>query len=328
MDQRDNAILNTTISFPTRCARCQRWYAAFKVKWMRWDASVFSNRAQTPVEKHEIVVPDSLRDAVLRFPHTLNLSQCRTSTPENLNSIAKGAGVRIESLETHGGMGRIYTLTDATRILKIADIRTSWSKYEPANYKTLEARGVPCAKVYTSATPTIGPTAYVIMVLERLEFTMTAFIRAVGRDPHRFTAGAVADMLRGILDMLREQKLVYGDLSPDNIMFRCIGRADTQSAKYEIALIDPQFLVPRDDFTRVMGAARGEAFDTTYLALKVQAIGLLDPAVHKFTDAVCADVLGHATPLEKHTRKWLLNEAPVALFIAYDILRAAHKASK
>jgi hypothetical protein len=299
---------------------------------MRWDASVFSNRAQTPVETREIeltplVLPDTLRDAVLRFPHTLNLSQCRTSTPKKLNSIAKGVDVQIESLETHGGMGRIYTLTDATRILKIADIRTSWSKYEPANYKTLEARGVPCANVYSTATPTIGPTAYVVMVLERLEFTMTAFIRAVGRDPHRFTTGAVAAMLRGILDTLREQKLVYGDLSPDNIMFRCIGRADTQSATYELALIDPQFLVPRDDFALVMGAARGEAFDVTYLALKVQAIGMLDPAVHKFTDAVCADVLGHVPP-EKHTRKWLLNEAPVALFIAYDLLRAAHKASK
>jgi hypothetical protein len=314
-------LLNTTLSFPTRCARCRRWYAAFKVKWARWDASVFSNRTQTPVEKYEIVVPDSLRDVVLGFPHTLNLSQCRTSTPANLEIIAKGVDVQIESLETHGGMGRIYTLTDPERLLKIADIRTSWSKYEPANYKTLEARGVPCAKVYVSATPTIGPTAYVVMVLERLEFTMTAFIRAVGRTAD-FNAAAVAGMLRGILDMLRERKLVYGDLSPDNIMFRCIG-----PTKYEIALIDPQFLVLRDDFTRVMGDARGESFDTTYLALKVQAIGLLDPAVRKFTDAVCADVLGHVPP-EKHTRKWLLNEAPVALFIAYDILRAAHKASK
>ncbi len=318
----NDGILNTTLSFPTRCARCQRWYAAFKVKWARWDASVFSNRAPTPVEKKDINVPDSLRDEVLRFPHTLNLSQCRTSTPANLNSIARGVDVRIETLETHGGMGRIYTLTDSTRILKIADIRTSWSKYEPANYKTLEARGVPCAKVYASATPTIGPTAYVVMVLERLEFTMTAFIRAVGRNPHRFTAGAVAAMLCGILDMLHKQQIVFGDLSPDNIMFRAVG-----ASTYELALIDPQFLVPRDDFTRVMGAVRGEAFDTTYLALKVQAIGLLDPAVRKFTDAVCADVLGHVPP-EKHTRKWLLNEAPVALFIAYDILRAAHKASK
>jgi serine/threonine protein kinase len=149
--------------------------------------------------------------------------------------------------------------------------------------------------------------------MERLEFTMTAFIRAAGR-VHLPPKDIIA-VLKTLLDLLHTRNLVYGDLSPDNIMFRRVDDVD-----FQIVLIDPQFMASRQDFSTSTSETKAKAFDTTYLALKIQAIGMLDPAVHKFTDAVCAGILGHV-PLEKYTKRWLTHEAPVGLFMAYDVLR-------
>ena len=307
-------LATTTLPFPTRCARCQRFYAALRAKVARWHRSVFPSAIKAS-ETGELLVSEDIRDLALDLPPLPHTTQCRTKCPNRISDLTEGLKIKVDALETHGGMGRIYSLRDSAVILKISDIATSWSRYEPGNYKLLENAGIPCAQLMASARRTLGDTCYVIMVLERLEFTMTAFIRAIGRtrdaDP-KFVAG----LLRGILHLMETQEFVYGDLSPDNIMFRPLG-----DCKYELSLIDPQFLVPTKDFKKAMGEQRGSIFDTTYLALKVQAIGMLDPAVSKFTDAVCAGVLGH-TPPEKHTRHWLLHEAPVGLFMAYDILRA------
>ena len=331
MSVADDRLLTTTLPFPTRCTTCRRWYAAFKARFARWNKTVFSNKvlsSDTPAPDH-IDIPPYLLDVILGFPHTMiHAAQCRTKPPPALRQLLAGLDVKVEALETHGGMGRIYTLRDPAKILKVADIRTSWCKYEPANYALLKSRGIPCAHLDFATTRTVHvpgvaiDAAYVVMAMERLDCTLTACIRAMARlpDPARSPAH-IAAILQRVLDTLAANGLVYGDLSPDNIMFRSVG-----GTRYELALIDPQFVVPLDAFKAAMGAARALAFDTTYLALKVQAIGLLDPVVAKFADAVCAHILGH-TPLEKHTRRWLLHEAPVALFLAYDILRDTNKKS-
>ncbi len=307
-------LATTTLPFPTKCAWYQRTYARLRTKVSTWHTSVFPNRrSEDPGTQPEpIRIPPELRDLALSFPHTLNLTQCRTKSPEGLAELIDGLKIKIDALETHGGMGRIYALRDPSKVLKVADVRTSWCKFEPRNYRVLRECKVPCATVHASLSRKCRDTAYILLLLERLEFTMTAFIRALGRTSAHPTI--VSGMLQDILRLLRENDLVFGDLSPDNIMFRSLG-----GHVYELALVDPQFLVRGESFRKVLGHTRGTAFDTTYLALKVQAIGLLDPPVAKFTNAVCAKILGHL-PAEKHTRYWLLHEAPTALFVAYDIL--------
>lgn len=303
-------LIDTTMPFPTRCVRWRQWYAALRAKFSTWHASVFPDTAlagRTAVSTRCIHIPDRISALARSFPDTLCSSKCRTEPPQNLQELTDGLQIKVRALETHGGMGRIYRLQDVSHVLKVADIRTSWSKYESRNYEVLRSKGIACAHVVSSAVK----EQYLVMVLERLEFTMTAFIRAAAR------TGAspkwVAGMLCGILDSLRDSGLVFGDLSPDNIMFRSVGSG------YEIALIDPQFLVPSRDFLKSMGSARGNAFDTVYLSLKVHAIGILDKTVLKFCESVCVGILGHV-PREKQTRRWLTHEAPVGLFVAYDIL--------
>ena len=346
-DARDaEPLATTTLPFPTKCARCQRTYAAFRAKIVRWHRSVFPSPPNAAHHTHTalgtLCVSDTVRILARSFPKTVaDLSRCRTKSPARLADLTEGLGVRVDTLETHGGMGRIYALRDPDKILKVADVKTSWSKYEAKNYQLLEARGVPVATVHAAVLRALAETTYLVMVLERLEFTMTAFIRAVGRRPGPGDVQAVTGVLRKLLDALDAAGLVYGDLSPDNIMLRPIaggaaydaggaaydaGAAayDARGAAYDVALIDPQFVVPEPEFAAKLGAARSRAFDTTYLALKVQAIGMLDPAVAKFADAVCAGILGHV-PAQKQTRHWLLHEAPVGLFMAYDALRATYK---
>ena len=255
---------------------------------------------------------------------------CRTEKPDRLSDVVEGLSVKIECLETHGGMGRIYALRDPDQVLKIADLRTSWCKHEARNYKVLETAGIPCARVLASAVRTVSPgKTYAVMVLERLDFTMTAYIRALARTTASVSTSvrAVVQAISALVHVLQSNDLAFGDLSPDNIMFRRLDCADDSCpATYELALIDPQFMCPLPLFEDAVGPVRGRAFDTTYIALKIQAIGLLDRACAPFTDAVCAGLLGH-TPLEKHTRRWLLHEAPVGLFMAYDVLRQSIKVS-
>lgn len=307
-------LANTTMPFPTRCVRWRRWYALLRAKFSTWHASVFPDAAvgkDRPPRR--LKIPEGVATLSASLPHMPHQVHCRTKQPRDLPELVEGLHVTIRAQETQGGMGRIYRLRDASRVLKVADIRTSWSKHEARNYEILRSKGVSCADVIAAAVK----ADHSILVLERLDFTMTAFIRAAGR------IGAsskwVAGMVRGVLDALREAGLVYGDLSPDNIMFRSFG-----SSEYELALIDPQFVVPAEDFLKAMGSTRGNAFDTVYVALKIHAIGLMDPAVSKFTQSVCSGILGHV-PREQRTRYWLVHEAPVGLCIAYDILRQQQK---
>jgi hypothetical protein len=252
-----------------------------------------------------------------------------------LSELVSGLRVAVDMLETHGGMGRIYALKDPSRVLKVADLKTSWCRYEPMNYRTLEANNIPCATMYADCRRPLDNTVFVLMVLERLEFTMTALIRAAGRtkqDPRKISV-----ILKSVLRMLKNANLAYGDLSPENIMFRrCSPESSSDSASgstsasasgststptnlFEIALVDPQFVVPLDAFQRGMTVKKADAFDTTYLALKIQIIGILDPPIRKFAESICADILGYV-PTEQQTRHWLVYDAPVGLFVAYDIL--------
>lgn len=316
----DDMLTTTTLPFPTRCRACQRWYVAFQTRCKSWHRSVFPNQNQIDhnafgdnvPESWVVRVPTKIRQFALEFPHTMNTLQCRTQPPARFEELVRGIGIDVEALETHGGMGRIYGLRDATKILKIGDVRTGWCKFEHQNYQRLEAMRLPCPHVYHAEIRTVDGVPYFVAVLERLEFTLTAFIRAIGRrggDP-KIVVNIVLQLLRA----LRHHGLVYADLSPDNIMFRAL-----QNDQYEIAFIDPQFLVNLTDFSTI-GATKARAFDTIYAALKIQAIGLLDPDVRKFTNAITKGILGHVPP-EKRTRYWLMNEAPVGLFIAYAALR-------
>ena len=313
----ENLTLMTTL--PLVCTRCKGWFVAFKSRFSNWHASVFPTDTgrPPPPPSLRIFLAHDLQFLTKSFPHTLNTSQCRTEKPSKLTDLVRGLGIDIDSLEIHGGMGRIYALKDPAKVLKVADVARGWCKYERSNYITLQKLDLPCAGIYTSVFRRFDETVYLLTIMERLEFTMTAFIRAAGR-AHVSPKDTIT-VLKTLLDLLQTNDLVYGDLSPDNIMFRRLG--DTE---FEIVLIDPQFMVSHHDFSVVTSEVKAKAFDTTYVALKIQAIGMLDPPVHKFTDAVCAGILGHV-PLEKYTKRWLTHEASVGLFMAYDILRKKTK---
>jgi hypothetical protein len=307
----ENLTLMTTL--PLVCTRCKGWFVAFKSRFSSWHSSVFPTHTGRPPPSLQITIAHDLQILIKSFPHTLNTSQCRTEKPSKLADLVKGLRINVESLEIHGGMGRIYALKDPEKVLKVADVARGWCKYERSNYSILQTIDFPCVTVFTSVFRRFDNTVYLVTLMERLEFTMTAFIRAAGRS--NVNPKGVTIVLKTLLDLLQKHDIVYGDLSPDNIMFRRLD--DTE---FQIALIDPQFMVSRTDFGQVMSEVKARVFDTTYLALKIQAIGMLDPAVHKFTEAVCAGILGHV-PLEKYTKRWLTHEAPVGLFMAYDILR-------
>lgn len=311
-------LLTTTLPFPTKCHVLQRWYAAFKSQWSRWHRSVFPRPQQQqahPKKLNMVITYDELvRMSLLAKKHSTAV--CRTKAVDVMRLTKGMRGVHVVKLETHGGMGRIYALEDPTKLLKVADLRRSWCKYEAQNYQVLTKVGLPCAKVWASHTQMLDNDVYIVTVIERLDFTLSSYIRAAGRlnKPPKHIIG----LLVTLLDALDSHKIVFGDLSPDNIMFR-----NDDDDRYSLVLIDPQFAVPAAEFQKKMPEEKAKAFDKTYLALKIQAIGFSDPPVHRFADAVCAGILGH-TPLEKHTRRWLMHEAPVGLFMAYDILRTAN----
>lgn len=331
-----DALETTTLPFPTKCRRCQRLYAFFRTRFTRWHASVFPDTRQSTsaaAAGSTVLIPKATQSLACQFPHTMSPGMCRTQKPDRLSDLAERLRVKIDCLETHGGMGRIYALRDADKVLKIADVRTSWCKHESRNYSVLVTAGIPSARVVSSIMTTVSPgKTYAVMVLERLDFTLTAYLRALARTAECVTtsARAVVQLISVLLHSLQAHDLVFGDLSPDNIMFRCLdsdsGDSDSPGT-YELALIDPQFLCPLPLFEEAVGRVRGRAFDTTYVALKIQAIGLLDKVCAPFTNAVCAGLLGH-TPPEKHTRQWLLHEAPVGLFMAYDVLRQANRTGR
>lgn len=307
----DREIHESTLPFSTKCKKYQRWYASFRSKWWAWSVApaapyVSDDCIQIHILPHVFMSAQS-------FPHTMNPGTCRTHVPQAiLSELTQGLEVSVQSLETHGGMGRIYALTDPTKVLKIADVDRSWCAYEPQNYALLEQKGLPCAVMHSHCIRSVKQT-YVLTVLERLDITMTALIRAAGRlrqDPLM-----ISRVMKSMLCRLKEANVAYGDLSPDNIMCRYVDN-DT----YELALIDPQFMVPLDVFKRAMTPEKAEHFDTTYLALKIQSIGLLDPRVRNFTEIICKDILGYVPPPTK-TREWLIHDAPIGLYLAYDVLR-------
>lgn len=300
-----------TLPFPTGCTACHRMYAAFKMRWGRWH--IFPESPEPAHVGLGLDMSRHLEELAREQTSLVPKSVCRTTKPTKLHELAKMMSVRVEAPETNGGMARIYALEDPDKVLKVADVQRSWCKYEPRNYQRLHALGIPCSRLWDWQMCKIDDVYYVAMVLERLEFTLTAYIRAAGRvhaNPKK-----VVGLVQTILEELRQKNLAYVDLSPDNIMFRDVG-----NGTFAAALIDPQFVVPLDAFAKKMPPRKAQTFDTTYVALKIQAIGMMDPEVHKFTEAVCAGVLGHV-PLEKHAVRWLVHDAPVGLFMAYDILR-------
>jgi hypothetical protein len=310
-------LSSTTLPYAASCAPCRRLYAKIRGA-VKWHASVFADTSTVQTEPMYII-DATMHDVVglaRAFPHVPGgapAQKCRTDPPPK--TVLDAMTVAVDGLETHGGMGRIYSLRDPRIVLKVADVRTSWCKYERSNYDVLRKHRVSCARIVSDIVVPYRHTAYVGIVMERLEFTMTMFLRACARST-RVSPTWIVGMLRGVLETLRVAGLVYCDLSPDNIMFREKAGDET----YELVLVDPQFVVYLDDFRIAVGEKKAENFDVSYLALKVQAIGLVDPGSAKFTDAVCAGLLGHV-PLEKHTRRWLLHDAPIGLFMAYDILR-------
>ena len=300
----------STLPFSTNCKCVQRWYAAFKCRWSRWSISPASPQGSHP-DLHPLAIRAHVAMVAQKFPHTLNPALCRTQKPTKMSDLINGLGVVVDALETHGGMGRIYALRDSTKVLKVADVHRSWCKYEARNYGILERNCLPCARMIAHAMRPLDGTEYTVTVLERLEFTATAFLRSAGR--FREPPAVIAELFEAMLRRLRKSNLVYGDLSPDNIMFRHLG-----NDRYELALVDPQFLVPLAAFERGMTTSKAVAFDRIYLALKIQNIGVRDPAVRGFTDAICEALLGYLPP-SAASQKWIQIEAPVGLFVAYDI---------
>lgn len=296
-----------TVPFPRRCTACRRLYARVRTTFGSWNQAVFPAAGRRSLDEDAAApaVPDDVVALAGAYPAG-SRGPCKTAAipVDVVRAIAASLGVTTRRQEAAGGMGRVFALSDPDRVLKISDATTSWSAFEPRAYAVLRERDVPCVRLVGS----VSHPPYVAMVLDRAEVTLTAIVRAAARvrpDSARSLARAVRPLLAG----LRAAGLVFGDLSPDNVML----------AGADLVLIDPQFLVDAAAFRRRMGEARAHAFDTVYLALKIQAIGFVDVRAAAFARELAGAVLGREAPADDTAARWLLREAPVGLFLAYDI---------
>jgi hypothetical protein len=75
-----------------------------------------------------------------------------------------------------------------------------------------------------------------------------------------------------------------------------------------------------------MGASWAAAFDTVHLSLKILAIGVMskNTAVKQAAQIMCCALLQTDTPpLPEHMHRWLLNDVPRGLRMAYTALHTS-----
>lgn len=230
---------------------------------------------------HVYIPPDTVKTAK-HLPHTMAYQKKQSYTESLIQALVSGISidgtrVRIWSSEGHGRLGRVYALTHPFHVLKV-----SKTDLEAHNYSLLLSRGIPCAHVVESRDVRIDDLVYSVTIMNRLEFTLSALIRASGYT-RQYPRG-LAEALIDLLYMLKRENIAYVDLSPDNIMF-----SKGKGNVFAVHVIDPQFVVPLDAFTRVYN----RHYDCTYLALKLFVLGQLHPPCTQYAKSLCRSLLGY-----------------------------------
>lgn len=251
-----------------------------------------------PRDTYEVYIHPKVLSTVYTLPHTTIQGTCLLDiTQETLAALAKNLGLTLSGIQGHGRLGRIYFIENSPYICKVSSVDISGT-YEMHNYSLLRSKNIPCPQVILSSVQDFGGALYTISVLECMDFTLTALLRACRHV--RYIQGLDV-ALEALLQALADAGLVVVDLSPDNIMLQ---RTNEQNI-YAIRIIDPQFVTSLKEFQRRAGKA--SEFDRVYLGLKIYIIGLVHPRSRNVTTRVCRKILGYV-PLERHAIKWLMHE--------------------
>jgi hypothetical protein len=229
-------------------------------------------------------------------------------------SILNKAGLENHILKkplTLGGISRVFETTNEGIVVKITSIASpdrQWGKFEGGGYDMLKEAGIPCAKVLDLTI--YGK--YLILVVENLSCSMSSLIKTSSlSDLHGLNE--LISALKSVLHTLFVAGLAYVDLSPDNIMFDI----QTRSLK----LIDPQFVVSRDLLEERVGKVWATNLDTTCLALKIFALGLIKGDIRSQSRIISGSLLNKRPPAQRVVVKWLRHDMPMFLHEAYSLLQ-------
>jgi len=233
----------------------------------------------------EVYIPPKTLSVAKKLPHTMVQQKNQKYQVSLLRSLVQdisidGTRVKIWSDEGHGRLGRVYALTHPRHVVKVS--RTGM---EAHNYSILQSHKIPCAHVVESRDVCIDGEVYSVTVMSRLDFTVSALVRAAGITKRR--PRGLETALNDLLQLLRREHIAYIDLSPDNIMF---SKVQGKKHVFKLNLIDPQFLVSLGTFERLF---KTPDYDTAYLACKVMVLGLLHQPSLKYATSLCKSLLGY-----------------------------------
>ena len=302
-------------------------------------------RPPLPPQKIAFRMPHAIyaRALGLQAHHDAHMKQqtgpvCRTAPLSLLDARELVHGLfdfDLRAAVTCGGMSRIFDTSSPGVLVKISNLSRGWSKFEPHGYELLRGAGVPTARILHAGFR----KGFLIVAVERLDCTVSSLLRSI-IDTDAMWLDELTAALHRLLRALRDANVTFCDLSPDNIMCRSEQQQQQQQTTgeqlalvgLELVLIDPQFALPTPALAKALGPVWAEAFDTVHLALKIQAIGIVNArrasALRTATDAVCAALLGRDDPPEeRHTTRWLLHDVPLGLRVAFARLEALQAAA-
>jgi hypothetical protein len=261
------------------------------------------------LEHLEVYIPSRVISLARKMPHTMVPDQQHQSYRFSLlrcllsDVTIDGKKIKIWSSEGHGRLGRVYALTHPRHVLKV-----SKTGLEASNYSLLASHNIPCAHVIESRDVRVDETTYSVTVMTRLDFTLTALLRAAGIANRKPRGLSVA--LSDLLDLLRKSNIAYVDLSPDNIMFSRV-----RGNVFRVHLIDPQFVTSLSIFERLY---KSREYDCMYLACKLFVLGKLHARCWKFAQSLCRHLLGYV-PSQGSVVQFLQEQAPRATSIAQSL---------
>ena len=326
-----NLHLTTTIMpLPTRCAKLRHmcdvleaWWTHKRCPWRKGLLRTSSSSSSTSVQHQQptLALPPAIFSAAGTVQQSFDEhmrkrsgNTCRTLplTLKQASQLVVGIGYELTGPLTCGGMSRIFSTTSPKVLVKISDMSRGWSRYEMHGYTLLQKHNLPTARVLTA----VCRQGYMIIAVERLDCTVSSLINSVAIQGGLY----IDELTRGLqhlLGNLRLANITFGDLSPDNIMLRGT----------DMVLIDPQFAVPTSALILAgMGASWAAAFDTVHLSLKILAIGVMskNTAVKQAAQIMCCALLQTDTPPSpEHMHRWLLNDVPRGLRMAYTALHTS-----
>lgn len=271
-------------------------------------------------------------------------SLCRTSAldPRDVEGMLPATlRCRVTELRSCGAVSRIYAgrllATGEDVIIKVSSL-TSEGVYEAHGYELLRHAGIPAPRIHWIgiAGGGGGGGSCLVLVLEKLECTLTSYLRASHTTGYGKRDVRVASVLHHLVHALNVRRVFVGDLSPDNIMLRVVGapgdgdpvrpRGLQGGILCEFVVIDPQFCLPLDDVAARLPLSWALRFPAIHLILKIKALSLLGAMNEHVACHVCWVVSG-CCPRPEVARKWLFSAIPAGLRATHGIQRAKHRLS-